>query len=186
MSLKDTVPVEYFMYVCMLVAQSYPTLCDPINCSPPGSSVHVILQAKILEWVASPFFRGSSSPRDPTRISCIVHGFFTIWAIREAPTSKELIHIWVRGWWVLEWSEISAFICIYAPLHVCACKISFQYKNTLLPNKREHLKINRLIFYSHSSNGLILRRCWCGRLQWMWSLELGQVTSPLTNLLFFF
>ena len=43
-----------------LVAQSCPTLCDPVGCSPPGSSVHGVLQARILEWVAFPFSRGSS------------------------------------------------------------------------------------------------------------------------------
>ena len=46
--------------VKMLVTQSCPTLCDPMDCSPPGSSVHGILQARILEWVAIPFSRGSS------------------------------------------------------------------------------------------------------------------------------
>ena len=45
------------------VAQSCPTLCDPIDCSPPGSSVHEILQAILLEWVAIPLSRGSSQPR---------------------------------------------------------------------------------------------------------------------------
>ena len=48
------------------VAQSCPTLCDPMNCRPPGSSVHGILQARILEWVAISFSRGSSQPRDRT------------------------------------------------------------------------------------------------------------------------
>ena len=57
--------------------QSRSTLCDPKDCSPPGSSVHGILQARILEWLAMPSFRGSSGPRDPTRISCIAGGFFT-------------------------------------------------------------------------------------------------------------
>ena len=46
------------------VAQSCPTLCDPRDCSPPGSSVHGLLQARILEWVAMPSSRGSSQPRD--------------------------------------------------------------------------------------------------------------------------
>ena len=46
------------------VAQSCPTLCDPIDCSPPGSSVHGIFQARVLEWVAISFSRGSSQPRD--------------------------------------------------------------------------------------------------------------------------
>ena len=53
----------------LLVAQSYLTLCDPKNCSPPGSSVPEILQARILEWVAIPFSRGSSRPRDRTQVS---------------------------------------------------------------------------------------------------------------------
>ena len=67
----------------MLVAQLYMTLCDPMNYSPPGSSVHGILQARVLEWVAISFFKGSSWPRDPTWVSCIAGGFITIWATRE-------------------------------------------------------------------------------------------------------
>ena len=47
------------------------TLCDPMDCSPPGSSVHGVLQARTLEWVARPSSRGSSRPRDWTHISCI-------------------------------------------------------------------------------------------------------------------
>ena len=54
--------------------QSCLTLCDPIDCSPPGSSVHAILQARMLEWVAMPSSRGSSQPRDQTCISCIGGG----------------------------------------------------------------------------------------------------------------
>ena len=48
----------------VLVIQSCPTLCDPMGCSPPGSSIHGLLQARILEWVAISFSRGSSQPRD--------------------------------------------------------------------------------------------------------------------------
>ena len=59
------------------MAQSCLTLCDPMDCSPPGSSVQGIFQARILEWVAFPFSRGSSQPRDQTQVSCIVGGFFT-------------------------------------------------------------------------------------------------------------
>ena len=51
--------------------QVCPTLCDPRDCSPPGSSVHGILQARLLEWVAMPSLRGSSQPRDQTHISCV-------------------------------------------------------------------------------------------------------------------
>ena len=69
----------------MLVFQLCLTLCNPRDCSPPGSSVHAILQARILEWVAIPFSRGSSQPRDQTLVSYIGDRFFTIWATREAP-----------------------------------------------------------------------------------------------------
>ena len=65
------------------VAQSCPTLWEPMDCSLPGSSVHGIFQARILEWVAIFFSRGSSWPRDRTRVSCIVGRRFTIWATRE-------------------------------------------------------------------------------------------------------
>ena len=66
------------------VAQSCPTLCDPMDCSPPGSSIHGILQARILEWVAISFSRGSSQPRDQTQVSCIAGRRFNFWATREA------------------------------------------------------------------------------------------------------
>ena len=60
------------------VSQSCPTLCDPMDCSPPGSSAHGISQARILEWVAIPFSRGCTRPRDRTWVSCIAGRFFTI------------------------------------------------------------------------------------------------------------
>ena len=62
----------WFPSLCLcLVTQSCPTLCNPMDSSPPGSSVHGILQAKILEWVAFLFSRGSSQPRDRTQVSRI-------------------------------------------------------------------------------------------------------------------
>ena len=79
--------------VLCLVTQSCLTLCDPMDCSPPGSSVHGILQSRILEWILFlenifyPFSRGSSWPRNRTGVSCITGGFFTIWATREAPAA---------------------------------------------------------------------------------------------------
>ena len=64
------------MTVKALVAQLCWILCHPMDCSPP---VHGILQARILEWVAIPFSRGSSQPRDQTWVSCITGRFITIW-----------------------------------------------------------------------------------------------------------
>ena len=66
------------------VTQSCPTLCDPLDCSPPGSLVHGIFQAWILEWGAISFSRGSSQPRDWTQVSRVVGRCFTVWATREA------------------------------------------------------------------------------------------------------
>ena len=64
--------------VLCVVAQSCLTLCNTEDCSPPGSSVHGILQARILEWVAMPSSRGSSQPRDRAQVSRIAGGFFTV------------------------------------------------------------------------------------------------------------
>ena len=60
--------------VCVYAqVELYLTPCDPMDCSPPGSSVHGILQAIILEWVALPSSTGSSRPRDQTRLLCLLH-----------------------------------------------------------------------------------------------------------------
>ena len=67
----------------------YPTLCDPMDHSLPGSSVHGIHQARILEWTVIPFSRGSSQPRDWTSVSHMAGISFTIRATREAWTIIE-------------------------------------------------------------------------------------------------
>ena len=66
-----------------LVASVISNSCDPIDCSPRGSSLHGILPARILDWVAIPFSRGSSRCRNWTWVSCIAGRFFTNWATRE-------------------------------------------------------------------------------------------------------
>ena len=75
---KATVPLRSMSsptckpcHCCHSVTKRYLTLCNPVDYSPPGSSVHGILQARILEWVAISFSRGSSQPRDRTCGSCI-------------------------------------------------------------------------------------------------------------------
>ena len=75
------------------VAQSCPTLCYPMDYSLPGSSLHGILQARVLEWVAISFSRGSPQPRDWTRVSHIPGRRFNLWATREAHD---------RGWYMLK------------------------------------------------------------------------------------
>ena len=91
--------------------------CNPMDCSLPASSAREILQARILEWVAISFSRGSSQPRNWTWVSCIAGRFFTNWAMREALTdiasssftlpltflwnpsrSSPLFHLWIHFW----------------------------------------------------------------------------------------
>ena len=103
-SLKEVINLGFFrfLFVCFLpnlyqvfpflfitdsywsnVTQLCPTLWDPMDCRPPGSSVHGIFQARILEWVAISFSRRSSWPRDWTWVSPIVGRHFTIWETRK-------------------------------------------------------------------------------------------------------
>ena len=77
---QDSLLLSLVVCVCVLVAQSCLTLCDPVNCSLPGSSVHGVVQARILEWVTIAFSRGSAQPRDRTQVSCIAGRFFIVWA----------------------------------------------------------------------------------------------------------
>ena len=87
--------IIWYLFHCLLtvpwlleseseVAQSCPILCDPMDCSLPGSSLHGILQARILEWVAISFSRGSSQLRYQTQVSCIAGRRFNLWATGEA------------------------------------------------------------------------------------------------------
>ena len=87
--------------VKVLVTQLCPTLCDPMDCRPLGSSVHGILQARILEWVAITFSRGSSQLRNRTWVSCIAGRFFTVWATREAQEVRQGVYDQVWKWQTL-------------------------------------------------------------------------------------
>ena len=107
------------MKVKVLVAQTCPTLCDPTDCSLTGSSVHRLLQARILEWVAMPSSRGSSRPRDRTWVSHTAGSFFTLWANRETPRtythicSFKIMYAFICFW--LHWVFIAA-CCVHSLL----------------------------------------------------------------------
>ena len=84
----------YYQQCAMLVTQSCLTLCNPMDCSLPGSSVHGILQAGILEWVAMPSARGSSQPRDAhfscvSQVSCIDKLVLYHWCHLQSPNSLQ-------------------------------------------------------------------------------------------------
>ena len=94
----------------MLVAPSCSTLCNPVDSNLPGSLVHGIFQARILEWVAIPFSRGSSRPRDQTQVSHIAGRFFTIWATREALWGLMMAtDHFILLWWICKSHVVSSW-----------------------------------------------------------------------------
>ena len=97
-----------------LVTESCLTLCSPADCSPPGSSIHGILQARILECVAISFSWVSSWPRDWTLVSCIAGRFFTVWATRVKQNRMSILYCHICGctdvWFLLVSSLSSSFL----------------------------------------------------------------------------
>ena len=94
---------------CALSFQSCPTLCDPVDCSLPGSSVYGILWARKLEWIAMPSSRGSSRPRDQTHVSCTAGRFLTT-----EPPGKPRIHATIgkiHSQWEATLREPSMALC---------------------------------------------------------------------------
>ena len=119
--------------------------CYLTDCGLPGSSVHGILQAKILEWAAISFSRGSSWPRNQTQVSCIADRFFTNWATREANC---FVNFCICFKFFLIRSQIFS-ICIHL-LEICYtttsphCSFTFLYENTWKKQpmkRRRHLKM---------------------------------------------
>ena len=109
-------PSDSALCVKVLVSQSCPTICNPMDCSLPGSSVPGILKAGILEWIAIPFPRGSSRPRVQTWVSCIIGRFFTICATREAHCG-ELYNYFMKS--QFNNIEIKFLLVIHSCLNFC-------------------------------------------------------------------
>ena len=114
------------------VVQSCPTLCDPMDCSLPGSSAHGIFQARILEWVAISFSRGSSRPRDWTQVSCIVGRRITIWATRKVTLIDRLS---LSPWF-------SLILCNYLPQLKYTIKKRWFYIHSLSLEYKLHERQN--------------------------------------------
>ena len=113
----------------MLVAQSFLTLCDPMDYNPWGSSVLGILLARILEWVANSFSRGSSEPRDQTQVSCIASRFFP-----SKPPGKPKIYCRVQKssfWTFAQTPKVWLFLLFYSKIeftvHVTNPSVSYMY-----------------------------------------------------------
>ena len=125
--------VSEIILILVLVTQLYPILCDRMDCSPSGSSVHGILQVRILEWVAISFSRGSSPPRDQIQVSD--------WATREAAAQGiinfflfiSLIYqleelFWFKWVFYMDNSVLCRKALIsFLPLGVCISRFAFVY-----------------------------------------------------------
>ena len=109
-------PVWHSIFTSVLVTQLCLTLCNPTDCSLPDSSVHGILQIRIMEWVAIAFSRVFSLSMDRTWVSCIAERFFTVWATREAhlyKNPKAIMDVEMIIWNEVSQTEkdIRSFIC---------------------------------------------------------------------------
>ena len=116
-----------------LVAQLGPTLSYSVDCSPPGSSVHGISHARILEWVAISFSKGSFQPKDGICVSCISRQMFHYWATREAYRQKVL----------RDSAELRAGQCIL--IHFPVNKLNFKqlsYKQSFILGNQNKINIS--------------------------------------------
>ena len=121
----DISPLYINILVKVLATQFCLTLCEPMNCSLPGSSGHGILQARILEQAAIPFSRRTSSSRDQTQVSYDAGGFFTVWATREAlfvsidlPVLLDISSKWNFTSCGLLWPVSSSHLCSHSVLKI--------------------------------------------------------------------
>ena len=134
---RQTLSLGRLLTWSVKIAQLCLTLCDPVNCSPPGSSVHGILQARIMEWVAVPFSRGSPQPKDGPQVSRIAGGFLTIWATWEIKktTKKEQFLCW----------------CFCFPQGGKICGVVPKYQSSQAPSRKDfqgHRKANSSLDHS--------------------------------------
>ena len=118
--------IDHYITKWSEVAQSCPTLCDPMDCSLPGSSLHGILQARVLEWVTISFSRGSSQPRDRTLVSCIPGRHFNLWATREVTSRQYLILNYIIGVYHILASQYILYIYIFCIFQLKKLKLKNQ------------------------------------------------------------
>ena len=114
-------------YACAKSLQSCLTLGNPMDCSSPGSSVHGIFQARILEWVAFPAPGDLPWPGDQTQVSCIAGGFFTIWATREAQGS---MHMWIIYIVLFDWiTDVGQAVSLVSRCHTAYHKMLMAHRD---------------------------------------------------------
>ena len=146
--------------------------CNPMDCSPPDSSLHGILQARILKWVAIPFSRGSSWPRDWTQVSCITGGLFTSWAIRVAPSPSHIL-INVFRPFKTQWTVLPTMPHRQTASWVCGLSvwISHSVLSSLLLHQVK-LGPGKLLPWTYIPvPGVLIRAHWVCLLAVPWTLE---------------
>ena len=135
--IKITFTENLSIYIfCARSLQWCPTLCDPVDCGPPGSSIHGILQSRILEWVTMPFSRGSSQPRNQNQVSCTAAGSLLSeppgkWWLYSLPLSAFPAFIstahHIRSHYAVSLFVILIVCCLFPPLQYKLCKNNSQY-----------------------------------------------------------
>ena len=172
------------------VAQSCPTLWDPMDSSLPGSVIRGIFQSRILEWAAISVSRGSSQPRDQTWVSCIADRRFTIWATREAPrdgtnSRPRIGHHWQRphdGHDVPQVMDTRVSACFMGTPTVRGMSVFlfYLYFANLIPQLAHKQRLCLISVTVKSSTGLTIKWCWCQLCATMeilrfWEVNLAEV-----------
>ena len=148
----------------MLVTQSCLTLCNPVDCSPPGSSACSILRERILEWVATPSSRGSPQPRDRTQVSCIAGRFFTTEPPGKPHANIPPLQKCLREQFLILLSQLPDYTCVTRHprlLHLGAQSQSLakagsppRGRQLVYISKSAHLDCNLLSFFQRSGNSM--------------------------------
>ena len=132
-----------------------------VTCNLPCSSVHGILQARILEWVAIPFSRGSSWPRDWTWVSCIAGRFFTIWGSREAPNLMNFDRMCTSETTTIKIQTIFLTLNLLICLSSRLCLQTREATTGLLSATNRFISIFRFWDFSQGLNSLFCPSCLC-------------------------
>ena len=138
-------------WCCLIAKLCLNNFCNPMDCNPPDSSVHGISQARILEWVAISFSRGSSRPRDWTCVSCIGRQILYCWGTREAQRKKVLTQktISKRKFFCASYSSLFRHVLVPLPiycLYLCLIyKVKYHDFSTCIMNFQPQICLLRCL-----------------------------------------
>ena len=156
-TVDQTFTTFHLNQLCMpecLVTQSSLTVCYPMDCSLPGSSVHGILRARIPEWVAIPFSRGSSQPRDWAWVSYIAGRFYTVWVTKTAILTSQLVSWQVFSFHHSQYTQYTPScteLCQTNLLKIPPCWCCFYSNHNVLVFKSLNQKLSLYLSYHIST-----------------------------------